>query len=87
MWDGLACGDLLFMACISIIAVAAGNRSLLLTLIIMSGMTYGLWVPSRLGGDYSRDTNAMNKSTVNFRWIASHHGHAVSRQGYMSEGY
>ena len=38
------------------------------------------------GGDYYRDTNAMNNSTVNFRGTASHHSHAGSRQGSMYDG-
>ena len=38
------------------------------------------------GGDFYRDTNAMNNSTVNFRGTASHHSHAGSRQGSMYEG-
>ncbi|KAG6373915.1 glycosyltransferase family 2 protein [Boletus reticuloceps] len=38
------------------------------------------------GGDYYRDTNAVNNSMVNFRGTASHHSHAGSRQGSMYEG-
>ncbi|KAG8219096.1 glycosyltransferase family 2 protein [Butyriboletus roseoflavus] len=38
------------------------------------------------GGDYYRDTNVMNNSTVNFRGTASHHSHAGSRQGSMYDG-
>ncbi|KAG9317940.1 glycosyltransferase family 2 protein [Chiua virens] len=38
------------------------------------------------GGDYYRDTNAVNNSTVNFRGTPSHHSHAGSRQGSMYEG-
>ena len=38
------------------------------------------------GGDYYRDTNAVNNSTVNFRGTASHHSHGGSRQGSMYEG-
>ncbi|KAF8839315.1 glycosyltransferase family 2 protein [Paxillus ammoniavirescens] len=37
------------------------------------------------GGDYYRDTNAMNNSTSNFRGPSSHHSHG-SRQGSMYDG-